>query len=284
MFHRLQAVQRQVNLFQPVRASGAEIAAAGQGGYPAQYRFIQGDAGRHVLRAVGAGERFAGTADTDGVDPDLVLSRQLADRRIFPAIDVTSSGTRKEEKLRDDDELKAVWHLRRVLTELNAIEAMDRLIDWLPEHIPAEESASIVHGDFRLDNMVLHPDEPRVIAVLDWELSTIGHPLADFTYHLMAWQMPDIGIGSAGLVGKDLPALGIPTSDEYVRAYCERTGRGGLDNAEFYFAFNFFRLAAILQGIAGRVRDGTAASAHAGQAERAVEPLADLGWEFAARA
>ena len=177
------------------------------------------------------------------------------------------------------------WSGQYRASETRTIDAMDRLIEWLPEHIPDDDSASIVHGDFRLDNMIIHPDEPRVIAVLDWELSTIGHPLADFTYHLMSWQMPEIGLGSAGLRDKDLAALGIPSEDEYTRLYCERTGRdAGIADREFYSAFNFFRLAAILQGIAGRVRDGTAASAHAGQAERAVEPLALLGWEFAARA
>ena len=177
------------------------------------------------------------------------------------------------------------WSGQYRASETRTIEAMDRLIEWLPEHIPDDDSASIVHGDFRLDNMIIHPVEPRVIAVLDWELSTIGHPLADFTYHLMSWQMPDIGLGSAGLRDKDLAALGIPSEDEYTRRYCERTGRAdGIAHRDFYSAFNFFRLAAILQGIAGRVRDGTAASAHAGQAERAVQPLALLGWEFAARA
>ena len=177
------------------------------------------------------------------------------------------------------------WSGQYRASETRTIEPMNRLMEWLPEHIPDDESAGIVHGDFRLDNMIIHADEPRVIAVLDWELSTIGHPLADFTYHLMSWQMPEIGLGSAGLRDRDLAALGIPSEDEYTRLYCERTGRtGGIANREFYSAFNFFRLAAILQGIAGRVRDGTAASAHAGQAERAVEPLAVLGWEFAARA
>ncbi len=165
-------------------------------------------------------------------------------------------------------------------SETRTIEAMDALIDWLPENIPADESASIVHGDFRLDNMIVHPTEPRVIAVLDWELSTIGHPLADFTYHLLTWQMPEIGIGSVGLRGKDLPSLGIPTEEEYVARYCERTGRREIANRSFYTAFNLFRLAAILQGIAGRVRDGTAASAHASQAEQAVSPLAELGREY----
>ena len=151
------------------------------------------------------------------------------------------------------------------------------LIDWLPENIPADDSSSIVHGDFRLDNMIIHPTEPKVIAVLAWELSTIGHPLADFTYHLLPWNMPELGIGSVGLQGKDLDALGIPAEDEYLRDYCRRTHRDGIAHRGFYAAFNLFRLAAILQGIAGRVRDGTAASAHARQAEQAVEPLARLG-------
>jgi aminoglycoside phosphotransferase (APT) family kinase protein len=133
--------------------------------------------------------------------------------------------------------------------------------------------------------MVIHPTEPRILAVLDWELSTIGHPLGDFTYHLMAWQIPDFGIGSSGLQGKDLNALGIPGEDEYIAAYCERTGRPeGISNRDFYSAYNFFRIAAILQGIAGRVRDGTAASTYAERAARAVAPLAEMGWEFASHA
>ena len=178
----------------------------------------------------------------------------------------------------------ARWTRQYRASETAAIEPMDRLIDWLPNHIPDDESASVVHGDFRLDNLVVHPEEPRVVAVLDWELSTIGHPLADFTYHLMAWQMPEIGIGSTGLLGKDLAALGIPDEETYTSSYCERTGRSaGIEHRDFYSAFNFFRLAAILQGIAGRVRDGTAASAHAAQAAGAVQPLASLGWEYARR-
>ncbi|NNF40866.1 MAG: phosphotransferase family protein, partial [Woeseiaceae bacterium] len=174
------------------------------------------------------------------------------------------------------------WSGQYRASETQTVEAMDALIEWLPQHIPPDESVSIVHGDFRLDNMILHPTEPRVIAVLDWELSTLGHPLADFTYHLMSWQMPEIGIGSVGLAGKPLRALGIPDEDAYIQRYCERTGRkSGIANRNFYSAFNFFRLAAILQGIAGRVRDGTAASAHADQAVKAVLPLADFGWRFA---
>ena len=176
------------------------------------------------------------------------------------------------------------WTRQYRASETGTIAAMDKLIEWLPGNIPTDDSVSVVHGDFRLDNMVLHPTEPRVIAVLDWELSTIGHPLADFTYHLMAWQMPEIGIGSVGLAGKPLADLGIPDEDAYIARYCERTGRDdGIPGRDFYSAFNFFRLAAILQGIAGRVRDGTAASAHASQAVKAVQPLADLGWTHAAK-
>ena len=174
------------------------------------------------------------------------------------------------------------WSGQYRASETGTVDAMDALIDWLPDNIPDDDSASIVHGDYRLDNMIVHPTEPRVIAVLDWELSTIGHPLADFTYHLMIWDMPNIGIGSVGLVDKPLQELGIPDKYAYIEQYCRRTGReSGIANRNFYSAFNFFRLAAILQGIAGRVRDGTAASAHAAEAVNAVKPLAGLGWQFA---
>ena len=177
------------------------------------------------------------------------------------------------------------WSGQYLASKTQAIEAMDRLIEWLPENIPDDESESVVHGDYRLDNLVIHPTEPRVIAVLDWELSTTGHPVGDFTYHLMAWQMPDIAIGSVGLAGKDLDALGIPDEESYVDLYCARTGRrDGIENRNFYSAYNFFRIAAILQGIAGRVRDGTAASAQAGRAAQAVKPLAEMGLAYAQRA
>ena len=173
------------------------------------------------------------------------------------------------------------WSRQYEASATQVVPAMDRLIAWLPENIPDDESTSLVHGDFRLDNVVLHPQEPRVIGVLDWELSTIGHPLGDFTYHLMAWQMPDIGIGSTGLAGKNLSELGIPDEDTYIAQYCDRTGRDGISHRNFYSAYNFFRIAAILQGIAGRVRDGTAASAHADRAADAVPPLAGIGLPFA---
>ncbi len=138
---------------------------------------------------------------------------------------------------------------------------MDRVLEWLPGNIPAGEESRIVHGDFRCDNMIFDPLEPKVLAVLDWELSTLGHPLADFAYHAMMYRMPPDIV--AGLAGADLEALNIPTEADYVAAYCRRTGRESIPAYDFYIAFNFFRMAAIFHGIKGRVIRGTAASAHA---------------------
>jgi aminoglycoside phosphotransferase (APT) family kinase protein len=180
----------------------------------------------------------------------------------------------------------ARWSKQYRASETEKIDEMDRLIDWLPQHMPPEERTSIVHGDFRLDNMILHPTRPEILAVLDWELSTIGDPLADFTYHMMQWQMPP-GIATSGagsLMEVDLKALGIPGMDEYIAMYCRRTGRTRTPNTDYYAAYNFFRLAGILQGIVGRVRDGTAASENAARNASAVRPLAERGWYFAQRA
>jgi aminoglycoside phosphotransferase (APT) family kinase protein len=160
---------------------------------------------------------------------------------------------------------------------------MDRLVEWLPANIPGgEEPARIIHGDFRCDNMVFHPSEPKVIAVLDWELSTLGHPLADFTYHLMMYHMPKGA--STGLAGLDLAALNIPPEQDYVAAYCRRTGRDGIPDLDFYMAFNMFRLAAIVHGIKGRLARGTASSAHAATMAASLESIADLAWVQAERA
>jgi aminoglycoside phosphotransferase (APT) family kinase protein len=153
---------------------------------------------------------------------------------------------------------------------------LDRLVDWLPANIPAEDETSIVHGDFRCDNMIFHPTEPRVLAVLDWELSTLGHPLADFAYHAMMYRMPPHIV--AGLGGADLAALNVPGEADYVAAYCRRTGRDGIANFDFYMAFNFFRLAAIFHGIKGRVLRGTAASAQARERAANLPELAALAW------
>jgi len=177
------------------------------------------------------------------------------------------------------------WTKQYQLSETETVPEMDKLIEWLPENIPDVPGESIVHGDYRLDNMVLHPTEPRVIAVLDWELSTIGHPLGDFSYHLMQWFLPG-GTSTAGtLVGSDLKQLNIPTANEYTEMYIKRTGFTGLsENMDFYLAYNFFRLAGILQGIVGRVKEGTASSEHAAANAERVFPLAKAGWEFARRA
>ena len=158
---------------------------------------------------------------------------------------------------------------------------MDRMVEWLPANIPAADETSIVHGDFRIDNMIFHPTEPRVLAVLDWELSTLGHPGADFAYNAMMYRMPPHIV--AGLGGADIAALGIPTEEEHLAAYCRRTGRSGMPEYNFYMAFNFFRLAAIFHGIKGRVLRGTASSAEAQERAKSFPELAALAWEQAQR-
>lgn len=171
------------------------------------------------------------------------------------------------------------------------IPEMDKLVDWLPAHIPAaaldERRVSIVHGDYRLDNLMFHPTEPRVIAVLDWELSTLGHPLADFSYHCMSWHVP-YGPGARGIGGLDIASLGIPSEEEYMRRYCERTGFATVAELRadwnFYMAYNLFRIAAILQGIAKRVEAGTASSAQAAASGAGARPMAELAWTFAQKA
>jgi aminoglycoside phosphotransferase (APT) family kinase protein len=152
---------------------------------------------------------------------------------------------------------------------------MDRLMAELPRRIPEDNESAIVHGDFRCDNMIFHPSEPRILAMLDWEFSTLGHPLADFAYHAMMYRMPPHIV--AGLAGADLLALNIPSEAEYVAAYCHATGRDGVADWRFYVAFNFFRLAAIFHGIAGRARRGSASSAHAGERGKSFPLLAELG-------
>lgn len=157
-------------------------------------------------------------------------------------------------------------------------ENMDRLIAWLPENIPDDgDETALIHGDFRIDNMIFHPTEPRVIAVLDWELSTLGNPLADFGYHAMMYRMPPHIV--AGLNGANLRELGIPSEAAYIDAYCNRTRRQGLPAYGFYMAFNFFRLAAIFHGIKGRAIRGTASSAQAKERARAFPELAEIAWQ-----
>ena len=178
------------------------------------------------------------------------------------------------------------WSKQYRASQTQAIDEMDRLIEWLPSHLPPAGPVRLVHGDYRLDNMILAAAEPTVLAVLDWELSTLGDPLADFTYHLMQWHMPpeDTGADTGSLVGFDLAALGIPTLSNYVDAYVARTGLDPRPHLNVYLAYNFFRIAAILQGIAGRVRDGTATSEHAPAKAQMVRPLAQTAWRFAREA
>ena len=182
------------------------------------------------------------------------------------------------------------WSKQYVASVTQPIPEMDKLIDWLPNHIPNsardESKVSIVHGDYRLDNLMFHASEPRVLAVLDWELSTIGHPLADFSYHCMAWHIPPGTF--RGLGGVDVKSLGIPCEEEYIRRYCERTGLATPADLKvdwnFYLAYNMFRIAAILQGIAKRVEAGTASSAQAKASGAGARPMAELAWKFAQQA
>jgi aminoglycoside phosphotransferase (APT) family kinase protein len=173
----------------------------------------------------------------------------------------------------------ARWSRQYQASETEKQPAMDRLIEWLPCHLPPEGEPRIVHGDYRIDNLIYHPTEPRVIGVLDWELSTIGDPLADFAYHAMAWRVsPEL---FRGLAGVDFTASGIPTEAEYVAAYCARTGRGRTPDWEFYMVYSLFRMAAIAQGIAKRAIDGTAASRDAHELGRVARPFGEQAWALA---
>ncbi len=173
----------------------------------------------------------------------------------------------------------ARWSRQYRASETEAIAAMDALIDWLPQHLPEEGAPAIVHGDYRMDNLVFHQTEPRVIGIIDWELSTIGDPLADFAYHTMTWRVtPEL---FRGLAGVDFAALGIPGEADYVAAYCRRTGREAIAGWEFYLVYSLFRIAAILQGIAKRAIDGTAASADAAEQGKLARPLAEQAWTLA---
>ena len=172
------------------------------------------------------------------------------------------------------------WTKQYRASETEKIEAMDNLIEWLPHNIPPGDDTSIVHGDYRLDNMMFHPTEPRIMAILDWELSTLGHPLADFSYHCMSWHVTPGQF--RGIAGLDHKALGIPNEQEYIAKYCERTGKTiRQEDFNFYLAYNLFRMAGILQGIMKRYVDGTASSAQAKKSGEAARPMAELGWSYA---
>lgn len=174
------------------------------------------------------------------------------------------------------------WSKQYKAAETDKIEAMDRLMEWLPSAIPSDDATSIVHGDFRFDNTIMHPTEPRVLAVLDWELSTLGHPLADFTYYLMVWHFPPSVRG--GLAGLDIAALGIPTLEKTAARYSERTGRDALVDLDFCLSYNMFRLASIAQGVYSRALQGNASSDQAIKMGAQIKPLAELAWSYAEKA
>jgi aminoglycoside phosphotransferase (APT) family kinase protein len=176
------------------------------------------------------------------------------------------------------------WSKTYIASETTKIPDMDRLIAWLPSHIPAKDETSLIHGDYRMDNMIMHPTEPRVVAVLDWELSTLGHPLGDFTYNLLPWLLPKMESQVSSLGGLDLPALGIPTMEQYIARYCQLTGRSEIPNLAYYSAYTVWRIAAIYQGIIKRVDEGTAASAEAPKDADLVRELAAIAWGYAVKA
>ena len=174
------------------------------------------------------------------------------------------------------------WSKQYKAAETEDIKEMNALMEWLPTAIPSDDAVSIVHGDFRFDNAIIHPTEAKVLAVLDWELSTLGHPLADFTYFLMVWHFPPSVRG--GLMGADLNALGIPTLEDAVARYAARTGREGVDDLDFCFAYNTFRLASIIQGVYARALQGNASSPQAIETGKQIRPLAALAWHYAQKA
>ena len=173
----------------------------------------------------------------------------------------------------------ARWSKQYQAAAAPRIPAMDRLIEWLPRHVPPGDETRLVHGDYRIDNVIFHPTEPRVLAVLDWELSTLGHPLSDFAYQVMAWRLAPEEF--RGLKGCDFAALGIPTEEEYVAAYCRRTGRAAIAHWDVYLIFNMFRIAAILHGVLARALQGNAASANAIETGGRARQVADVAWRMA---
>jgi aminoglycoside phosphotransferase (APT) family kinase protein len=171
------------------------------------------------------------------------------------------------------------WSKQYQASQTESLESMNCLIEWLPAHVPPGDESAVVHGDYRMDNLIFDQSEPKIVAVLDWELSTLGHPLADFSYHCMSWHIPPGGF--RGIAGLDHAALGIPSEAQYIQRYCQRTGRSTIEHWNFYLAYNLFRIAAILQGVYKRATEGIASSDDALQTGRNVKALADLGWKYA---
>lgn len=176
----------------------------------------------------------------------------------------------------------ARWGQQYIAAKTDDMTAMDRLMEWLPANIPPGDETSIVHGDYRVENLIFHPTEPRIVAIVDWELSTLGHPLADLAYNCLTYHLPADALGRADAADGD--RRGIPSEAEYIAAYCRRTGRAGVPNWNFYLAFSMFRLASILQGVYARGLQGNAASSYALQRGAAARAIADRAWQTAAAA
>ncbi len=177
----------------------------------------------------------------------------------------------------------ARWTKQYEASKTHEIESMDNLIEWLPEKVPEHDSTTIVHGDFRLENLIIHPSEPRVLGILDWELSTLGHPVADLAYNCLGYHLPPSGASRVGYDPEKLEQLGIPTEADYIAAYCRRTGRQEISNWEFFLAFSLFRLAAIVQGVYKRGLDGIASSAIAKTYGVQVQFLSDVAWQIVSK-
>jgi aminoglycoside phosphotransferase (APT) family kinase protein len=177
----------------------------------------------------------------------------------------------------------SLWTRQYEAAKTHAIPAMDELIGWLPAHMPADDTTTIAHGDFRLENLMYHPTEPRVIGVLDWELATLGHPFADVAYNCMIWHLDPATPNLGGLAGRDLAALGIPTEAEYLAGYEQAAQRGRIEHYSFYLAFAFFRFASIAQGVYARALAGNASAPNALEVGLLATPLAELGWKAAQR-
>jgi aminoglycoside phosphotransferase (APT) family kinase protein len=175
----------------------------------------------------------------------------------------------------------ARWIKQYRAAETERIDAMENLIEWLPKNVPQDTANALTHGDYRFDNVIFHPTEAKILAVIDWELATLGDPMADFVYHCMQYRMPGVSISSIDDTDKKM--RGIPTEAEYRALYCERTGRKEIPYFDFYMAFNMFRLVGILQGIVKRALDGNAANANPGQAAQRTRPVAEAGWRQALR-
>src|SRR5258708_4202078 len=255
--HRIDAVSLEKYLSLKIR----ELVQFKGGQSNPTYRITAADGRRFVLRRKPPGK--------------LLPSAHVVEReyRVIHALHAAGFPVARPHALCEDESV-----LGTAFYVMDFVEGRVLWDQWLPENVPPETGTAVVHGDSRLDNAIFHPPEPKILAVLDWELSTLGDPLADFAYHCMSWHIPPGAF--RGIAGLDLHDLGIPSEEQYVATYCKRTGREGIDRShwDFYLAYNLFRMAAILQGILRRVVDGTAASAHARDAGMRARPMAELGW------